>query len=45
MFHNTYQPIVLANKGYIGDQFAEELKKEKGVTLLTLKRNNSKNPF
>lgn len=45
MFHDTYQPIVLGEKGYIGDQFAEELKKEKGVTLSALKRNNSKNPY
>ena len=45
MFHDNYQPIVLGDKGYIGDQFAEELKQEKGITLLALKRNNSKNPY
>ena len=45
IFQSTYQPIVLGDKGYIGDELAKNLKNEKGVTLLALKRNNSKNPY
>ena len=45
LLSDAYQPIVLADKGYIGDAFAKELKDEKGITLLALKRNNSKNPY
>ena len=45
MFQSTYQPIVLGDKGYIGDKLAQNLKNEKGLTLLALKRNNSKNPY
>ena len=45
MFQSLYQPIVLCDKGYIGDELAQNLKNEKGLTLLALKRNNSKNPY
>lgn len=45
LLSDAYQPIVLGDKGYIGDTFAQELKTEKGITLLALKRNNSKNPY
>uniref|UniRef100_UPI0015823157 transposase n=1 Tax=Cellulosilyticum ruminicola TaxID=425254 RepID=UPI0015823157 len=42
---DVYQPIVLSDKGYIGNHIAQELKNEKNMTLLALKRNNSKNPY
>lgn len=42
---NAYQTIVLGDKGYIGDRIAQELKSEKGMTLLALKRSNSKSPY
>lgn len=42
---NSYQTIVLGDKGYIGDRIAQELKSEKGMTLLALKRSNSKTPY
>lgn len=42
---DAYQPIVLGDKGYIGDKIAQELKNEKNMTLLALKRANSKNPY
>ena len=45
LLSDAYQPIVLGDKGYIGDTFAQELKTEKGITLLALKRNNSKKPY
>ena len=45
LLSDAYQPIVLGDKGYIGDTFSQELKAEKGITLLALKRNNSKNPY
>ena len=42
---DAYQPIILSDKGYIGDKIAEELKNEKNMTLLALKRANSKKPY
>ena len=45
LFQNSYSPIVLGDKGYIGDNLANELKCEKDLTLLALKRNNSKHPY
>ena len=42
---NAYQTIVLGDKGYIGDRIAQELKSEKGMILLALKRSNSKSPY
>ena len=42
---NSYDTIVLGDKGYIGDDIAQDLKREKGMTLLALRRNNSKNPY
>ena len=45
LLSDAYQPIVLGDKGYIGDTFSQELKSEKGITLLALKRNNSKNSY
>lgn len=42
---NSYQTIVLGDKGYTGDRIAKELKSEKGMTLLALKRSNSKTPY
>jgi IS5 family transposase len=38
-------PIVLWDKGYIGKELADSLKKEKGISLITPTRNNSKNPM
>jgi len=40
----THMNIVFGDKGYIGD-IAETLKREKGITLYALQRNNSKNPL
>ena len=40
-----YQPMVLADKGYTGDRLSADIQTEKGITLLALKRNNSKNPY
>ena len=37
--------ITIAIVGEIHDTFAQELKTEKGITLLALKRNNSKKPY
>lgn len=45
LLSDIYQPIVLGDKGYIGDKIAQELKTEKNMTLLALKRNNIKNPY
>ena len=45
MFQSISQPIILGDKGYIGDELAQNLKNEKGLTLLALKRNNSKKPY
>lgn len=42
---NSYQTIVLGDKRYIGDRIAQELKSEKGMTLLALKRSNSRTPY
>ncbi len=42
---NSYQTIVLGDKGYISERIAQELKSEKGITLLALKRSNSKKPY
>ena len=42
---NNYQSMVLADKGYIGDRLSADIQTEKGITLLALKRNNSKNPY
>lgn len=39
---NSYQAIVLGDKGYTGDRIAQELRSEKGIILLALKRSNSK---
>ena len=36
--------ILFGDKGYVGN-FIEELKREKGIKLYALKRNNSKNPL
>uniref|UniRef100_UPI0038BA7ACD hypothetical protein n=1 Tax=Cellulosilyticum ruminicola TaxID=425254 RepID=UPI0038BA7ACD len=36
---DVYQPIVLGDKGYIGNHIAQELKNEKNMTLLALKEN------
>lgn len=45
LLSDIYQPIILGDKGYIGDKIAQELKTEKNMTLLALKRNNIKNPY
>ena len=45
IFESTYQPIILGDKGYIDDELAQDLKDEKGLKLLALKRNNSKKPY
>ena len=45
LLSDTYEPIVLGDKGYIGDRIAQELNSEKGMILLALKRNNSKSPY
>lgn len=42
---SAYETIVLGDKGYIGDQLAEDLYSAKGIELLALKRNNSKKPY
>lgn len=43
--NNTNAKYVLADKGYISEKLAEELKEELGITLLALKRDNSKDPY
>ena len=35
---------LVGDKGYIGEQFAQELWAERGVMLISLKRDNAKNP-
>ena len=35
---------IIGDKGYIGLRFAQELLEERGVIMITLKRNNAKNP-
>lgn len=42
---NNYQSTVLADKGYTGDRLSADIQTEKGITLLALKRNNSKKPY
>ncbi|MDK2801175.1 MAG: hypothetical protein PWQ70_2794 [Clostridiales bacterium] len=43
---NSYQRITLiGDKGYIGNDFASDLKSEKGITFLPIKRSNSKTQF
>lgn len=43
---DSFEAITLiGDKGYIGTDFANSLKKEKGISLLPLKRNNSKAQF
>lgn len=42
---DTYQATILGDKGYIGDNLASNLKAEENITLLALKRNNSKSPY
>lgn len=42
----SYHSItILGDKGYIDNRLASELKAEKGITLLPLKRNNSKSQY
>lgn len=36
---------MLGDKGYIGDQFAQDLATSQNIELLELKRNNSKNSY
>ena len=45
LFQKSYSFIVLGDKGYIGDSLANELKSEKNLTLLALKKNNTKHPY
>lgn len=42
---NSYQTIVLGDKGYICERITQELKSVKGTTLLALQRSNSKMPY
>lgn len=42
---STHEIIVLGDKGYIGDQLAQDLATYQNIELLELKRNNSKNPY
>ena len=43
---DSYQQITLiGDKGYIGNDFAADLKSEKDIDLLPVKRNNSKTQF
>lgn len=42
---NAYGVIVLGDKGYTGNCLAQDLQTGKGMTLLALKRNNSKTPY
>lgn len=42
---STHEVIVLGDKGYIGDEMAQDLADSKNVELLALKRSNSKTPY
>lgn len=43
---NSYRQITLiGDKGYIGNEFATDLKSEKGIDLLPILRSNSKTQF
>lgn len=42
---HTHKTVILGDKGYIGDNLANSLAEEENITLLALKRNNSKNPY
>jgi hypothetical protein len=42
LLDSFHRITLIGDKGYIGNDFAYSLKKEKSITLLPLKRNNSK---
>lgn len=42
---DTYQATILEDKGYIGDKLTSDLKYMGNITLLALKRKNSKVPY
>lgn len=39
------QIVIIRDKGYIGTEFAVDIKKEKGIDLLSIKKSNSKSQF